>query len=58
MKMREPACVVFQHQSAKYVSPLLANKTRQEQLEFWQKRTEALLLLQSEGRRDSDNTKS
>jgi hypothetical protein len=57
MKMREPECVVLQHQGAKYVSQLLANKTRQEQLEFWQKRTEALLLLQSQGPVKSDNTK-
>ena len=58
MKMREPACVALQHQGAKYVSQLLANKTPQEQLEFWRQRTEALLLLQSQGRKDSDSTKS
>jgi hypothetical protein len=57
MKMREPACVVLQHQGAKYVSQLLANKTPQEQLEFWRQRTEALLLLQSQGPVKSDNTK-
>jgi hypothetical protein len=58
MKMRTPECVVLQHQGAKYVSQLLANKTKQEQLEFWRKRTEALLLLQSQGQVHSDNTKS
>jgi len=48
MKMLEPKCVILKRQGSQYVSQLLANKTIEEQLEFWQKRTEALLLLQSQ----------
>jgi hypothetical protein len=55
MKMREPECVTLKYQGAKHVSQLLANKTRQEQLEFWRKRTEALLLSQSQWQANSDN---
>ncbi|MEZ5672628.1 MAG: hypothetical protein R3E08_09690 [Thiotrichaceae bacterium] len=46
--MLEPKCVIIKRQGSQYVSQLLANKTIEEQLEFWQKRTEALLLLQSQ----------
>ncbi len=58
MKIPELEGVALKRQGAKYVSQLLANKTPQEQLEFWRKRTEALLLLWSQGQVKSDNTKS
>lgn len=55
MKMHEPNCVIIKQQGAQYVSQLLANKTLEEQLEFWQKRTETLLLLQSQQQVKSHN---
>ncbi len=55
MKMHEPNCVFIKQQGAQYVSQLLANKTLEEQLEFWQKRTEILLLLQSQQQVKSHN---
>jgi hypothetical protein len=53
--MHEPNCVFIKQQGAQYVSQLLANKTLEEQLEFWQKRTEILLLLQSQQQVKSHN---
>ncbi len=48
MKTCEPECVAIKRSGAEYVATLLANKTRQEKLEFWRKRTETLLLLKSQ----------
>ncbi len=43
MAIREPECVALKRRGAKYVTQLLSGKTQQEQLEFWQERTERLL---------------
>jgi len=43
MTIREPECVALKRRGAKYVAQLLSGKTQQEQLEFWQERTERLV---------------
>ncbi len=48
MKIREPECVALKRQGAEYVSSLLKDKTQSEKIEFWKKRTEALLEKQTE----------
>lgn len=35
MTTREPQCVAFKRHGAKYVGQLLAGKSKQEELEFW-----------------------
>ncbi len=47
MKIHEPECVALKRQGAEYVSALLEGKTQSEKLEFWKKRTEALLAKQA-----------
>ena len=42
MATREPECVVLKRRGAEYVAQLLAGKSKQEELEFWGKRTERL----------------
>ena len=42
MTTREPECVVLKRRGAEYVAQLLAGKSKQEELEFWGKRTESL----------------
>lgn len=42
MTTREPECVALKRRGAKYVGQLLAEKSKQEELEFWRKRTERL----------------
>jgi hypothetical protein len=39
----ESECVALKRRGAEYVAQLLSGKSRQEQLEFWIKRTERLL---------------
>ncbi len=46
MTFREPECVVLKRRGAEYVEKLLAGKTQQQQLEFWKKRTEELIVKQ------------
>jgi hypothetical protein len=43
MKTSEPKCVALKRRGAEYVAQLLSDKSRDEQLEFWIKRTERLL---------------
>ncbi len=42
MTIREPECVTLKRRGAEHVAKLLAGKSRQEELEFWSKRTEFL----------------
>ena len=42
MTTREPECVALKRRGAEYVGQLLAGKSKQEELEFWCKRTESL----------------
>ena len=42
MTTREPECVALKRRGAEYVGQLLAGKSKQEELEFWGKRTESL----------------
>ena len=42
MTTREPECVALKRRGAEYVGQLLAGKSKQEELEFWDKRTERL----------------
>jgi len=48
MTTREPECVALKRRGAEYVVQLLSGKSRQEELEFWSKRTERLRLLQKQ----------
>jgi len=41
--IREPECVVLKRRGAKHVEKLIVGMSLQEQLEFWRKRTEAML---------------
>lgn len=43
MTIREPECVSLKRRGAKHVEQLIAGMSLQEQLEFWRKRTEAIL---------------
>ena len=47
MTTREPECVVLKRRGADYVAKQLAGKSLQEQLAYWQRRTEALLAKQA-----------
>ena len=51
MKINEPACVQMKRHGAKYVAQLLSDKSREEQLKFWIKRTEILISKQKEKKR-------
>lgn len=42
MTTREPECVALKRRGAEYVGQLLSGKSKQEELEFWSKRTERL----------------
>ena len=42
MTIREPECVALKRRGAEYVGQLLSGKSKQEELEFWRKRTERL----------------
>ena len=44
--IREPECVVLKRRGAEHVATLIAGMTLQEQLDFWRKRTEAMLARQ------------
>lgn len=46
MTIREPECVVLKRRGAAHVAKLVAGMSLQEQLDFWQKRTEAMLIRQ------------
>ena len=42
MKIHEPKCVLLKCQGAEQVSSMLLNKSKEEELKFWRKRTENL----------------
>ena len=42
MTIREPECVILKRRGAKHVAQLLSGKSKQEELEFWDNRTESL----------------
>ena len=48
MKINEPDCVKMKRVGAKYVAQLLSQKSREEQLDFWVKRTELLISKQKQ----------
>lgn len=50
MTTHEPKCVVLKRKGAEHVSKLLAGKTEQEKLKFWQERTKQLLAKQSKSK--------
>ena len=50
MTVHESECVAIKRRGAEYVAKLLAGKTPDEQLAFWQQRTEALLAKQVTGK--------
>ena len=41
--IREPECVLLKKRGAEYVAQLITGMSLQEQLEFWRKRTKAML---------------
>jgi hypothetical protein len=53
MTVREPECVAIKRRGAEHVTKLLAGKTPEEQLDFWQRRTEALLAKQARAKSHS-----
>ena len=46
--IREPECVLLKRRGAEYVEQLLTGMSLQEQLEFWRKRTKAMIIRQEE----------
>ena len=42
MTTHEPECVALKRRGAEYVGQLLSGKSKQEELEFWSKRTKSL----------------
>lgn len=55
MKTNESKCVAMKRRGAEYVAQLLSNKSRDEQLEFWIKRTESLLSKQRQKRKKQES---
>nr|VFK45019.1 MAG: hypothetical protein BECKSD772F_GA0070984_12053 [Candidatus Kentron sp. SD]VFK49638.1 MAG: hypothetical protein BECKSD772E_GA0070983_12073 [Candidatus Kentron sp. SD]VFK80954.1 MAG: hypothetical protein BECKSD772D_GA0070982_11838 [Candidatus Kentron sp. SD] len=53
--MREPECVLLKRLGAEHVEKLIAGMSRQEELAFWQKRTEIMLERQKQSRRRQDH---
>ncbi|MEE8059455.1 MAG: hypothetical protein V3T17_16710 [Pseudomonadales bacterium] len=58
MTTREPECVTLKRKGAEYVEKLLTGKSRQEELEFWSKRTELLLSKQKQEMSQSKQSNS
>ena len=56
--IHEPECVVLKRRGAEHVAKLLAGMSLQEQLEFWRKRTEAMLSRQENRFRNNDVKRS
>ncbi len=46
--IRESECVLLKRRGAEYVAQLTTGMSLQEQLEFWRKRTKAMLIRQEE----------
>ena len=55
MTTHEPECVALKRRGAEHVAQLLSGKSRQEELEFWSKRTE---LLRSQQKQEKPKLKS
>jgi hypothetical protein len=51
--IREAKCVELKRHGARYVEKLVSGLTSQEQLEFWQKRTESMLNRQREAEKQN-----
>ena len=51
--MREPECVLLKRRGAEYVRQLIAGMSVQEQLEFWRKRTDAMLERQKKSQQNT-----
>jgi len=56
MMIHEPECVALKRRGAEYVAQLLSGKSRQEQLEFWTRRTERLLAGQKQRQKNHSIT--
>ncbi len=54
--IREPECVVLKRRGAEHVAKLIAGMSTQEQLEFWRKRTQAMLIRQQETNQRKDTS--
>jgi hypothetical protein len=46
--IREPQCVLLKRHGAEHVAKLITGMSQQEQLDFWQKRTKAMVRRQEE----------
>lgn len=53
MTIREPECVTLKRRGAEHVAQLLSGKSKREELEFWDKRTESLRSRQKSERSES-----
>lgn len=53
MTTREPECVILKRRGAKHVAQLLSGKSKREELEFWDNRTESLRSRQKSERSES-----
>lgn len=53
MTTREPECVTLKRRGAEHVAQLLSGKSKREELEFWDKRTESLRSQQKSKRSDA-----
>ena len=53
MTTREPECVILKRRGAEHVAQLLSGKSKREELEFWDKRTESLRSRQKSERSES-----
>ena len=53
MATREPECVILKRRGAEHVAQLLSGKSKREELEFWDKRTESLRARQKSDRLES-----
>jgi hypothetical protein len=56
MKVHEPECVALKRRGAEHVAKMVAGMSLQEQLEFWRKRTEAMLVRQESSSRKQSMT--
>ena len=50
--IREPECVVLKRRGAEHVAKLLVGMSLQDQLEFWRKRTELMMIRQNSLQRE------
>ena len=55
MTNNEPECVALKRRGAEYVARLLSGKSRQEELEFWSKRTERMRSVQKQDKSKQKN---